>query len=155
MLGLVGGAWAGGPPWGVTGALVVAALAAAGGRWLGPRRYRLVLDAGGVRVGRLLSTVVVPWAEVAAFGVVETWTGRRGRILALAVCRHGVDLAITVPALTFAETGWRIGSGPRPADAVEGHRPAVLAPVGGWAEAEGVPVVASDVDSWWELRRPG
>jgi hypothetical protein len=154
VVGLLAGFAAGSPAWGAIGIALGGATGATSGWWLGPRRYVLRLDAGGVRIGRLLRTVTVPWSEVRAFGVAETWSGRRGRLIGLAVCRAGVALPIAVPALTFRENGWgRIGSSPRPDEAVEAHRPRLLEPVRAWAEAKQVPTVATDVDSWWELHQ--
>jgi len=152
VTGLLAGFVAGHPALGVLG-IVLGGAAGAGAGWvLGPRRHVLRVDAGGVRIGRLLRTVAIPWSEVRAFGVAETWSGRRGRMIGLAVCRAGVGLPIAVPALTYREHGWgRIGSAPRPDEAVEVHRPHLLEPVRAWAEARQVPTVATDIDSWWEL----
>jgi hypothetical protein len=157
VIGLLAGFVAGHPGWGVAGLLLGAAVGAAAGRWLGPRRYRLRLDADGVHIGRLARSVSLPWADVRAFGVAESWSGRRGRRIGLAVCRVGVDLPVAVPALTFREPGWgRIGGdGPRPEEVVEAHRPGLLGPVQAWAEVMNVPTVAADVDSWWEIHQDG
>jgi hypothetical protein len=153
VTGLLAGFVAGHPAWGVLGIALGGAAGAAAGWVLGPRRHVLRIDAGGVRIGRLLRTVTIPWSDVRAFGVAETWSGRRGRMIGLAVCRSGVGLPIAVPALTYRENGWgRIGSGPRPDEAVEAHRPHLLEPVRPWAEAKQVPTIATDVDSWWELQ---
>jgi hypothetical protein len=154
VVGLLAGFVAGSPAWGALGIVLGGAAGAAAGTWLGPRRYVLRLDAGGVRIGRLVRTVTIPWPEVRAFGVAETWSGRRGRLIGLAVCRAGVGLPVAVPALTFRENGWgRIGSAPRPDEAVELHRPRLLEPVRAWAEAKQVPTIATDVDSWWEIHQ--
>lgn len=154
VIGLLVGFVAGHPAWGGLGIVLGGATGATAGRWLGPRRYVLRLDARGVRIGRLLRSVTIPWSDVRAFGVAETWSGRRGRMIGLAVCRVDVVLPVAVPALTFRENGWgRIGSSPRPDEAVEAHRPRLLEPVRAWAEAKQVPTVSSDVDSWWEIHQ--
>jgi hypothetical protein len=154
VAGLLAGFVVGHPAWGVLGIVLGGAAGAAAGWVLGPRRHVLRIDADAVRIGRLLRTVTIPWSEVRAFGVAETWSGRRGRMIGLAVCRAGVGLPIAVPALTYRENGWgRIGAAPRPDEAVEAHRPLLLEPVRAWAEAREVPTVAADVDSWWEIHQ--
>ncbi len=135
--------------WGVAGLAAGAVLGLALGSVAGPRRHHLVVDAEGVRIGRLLTTVHIPWQEVAAFGRREDWHGRSGRVVGLAVCRRGAVLPIAVPALTYTASPWRVGRG-HPLDRLAPHREAVLEPIRCWAEAKAVPVVSDDLDLWWD-----
>ncbi|MCU1353043.1 MAG: hypothetical protein JWM05_2252 [Acidimicrobiales bacterium] len=155
LAGAAVGAVVGAVGWGRAGifGLVVGAAAGAGvGALVGPRRQRLRIDADGLRIGRLLETVHVPWDEVAALGVEDGWTGRRGRTTAVGVCRRGDEWPTLVPALTFHAAGFRLGATP-PADVLAPHRARALGLVAPWAQARSVPLVAGDLDDWWDRHR--
>ncbi len=137
---------------GLTGVLLGGAFGALGGALAGPRRYRLTVDREGVAIGRLTGTVRIRWADVGAVGIEDGWQGRRGVTAALAVGRRGDDWPITVPALSFQASGFRVG-GRRPQDRLAEHRATLLPAIGAWAEARGVPVVPAHLDDWWDRNR--
>lgn len=129
----------------------VAAGSMAGWR-LGPRRYRLVLDEGGITVGRLLGQGRIPWSEVAAFGRDEGWYGRRGRSVGLAICRRGEPRPVPVRALTWHASGFRVGAA-RPEEVLAPFGEQALEPVRDWAAHRDVPVVEDHVADWWDSRQ--
>lgn len=137
---------------GLVALVLGAAVGAGAGRLAGPRRYRLRLDHTGVAIGRLLTTVDIPWAEVVAFGIEDGWQGRRGVTTAPAVGRRGDEWPTTVPALAYHASGFRVG-GTRPEDQLAPHRATLLDGVRGWAEARGVALVETDLDDWWDRNR--
>lgn len=133
--------------------LVVGALAGAfAAQLLGPRRWRLVLDGDGVTVVRLVGKVHIPWVEVVAFGIEDGWQGRRGVTAALAVARRGDEWPVTVPALAYHASGFRIGA-VRPEQQLAPYRSQLLEHVRAWAEAYDVMLVDGDIDDWWDRNR--
>lgn len=112
-------------------------------------RWHLRLDEAGVHVGRLAGVTSTRWDQIAALGVTEGPHGRSGRTLGLAVCIRGEVLPRPVPALTWTASGLRAGR-PHAADRLECHRADALAPVEAWAAWAGTPVIAEDLDTWWD-----
>ena len=134
------------------GVIIGAALGAAIGLALGPRRFHLRIDPDGVAIGRLRGTVRIPWAAVGAFGIEEGWMGRRGRTMGLAVGRRGDEWPLSVPALTYHASGFRVGA-QRPEDQLAPYRSTLLELVAPWARARSVPVIEADLDDWWDRHR--
>jgi Bacterial PH domain len=122
------------------------------GLFWGPRRLTLHIDEDGVEIGKLTSRRVLPWPEIAAFGIDEGPWGRSGRTLGLAVCHRGELQPVPVGTLTYTASAFR-WHGTRPDERLEVHRTPALEPVRAWAEWAGVPVVEAAVDRWWD-RQP-
>lgn len=137
---------------GWVGLIVGSLLGVAVGLVTGPRRLHLTVDERGVRIGRILDTVHVPWEDIAAFGIQDGWQGRRGRTAALAVGRRGDEWPITVPALSYTAAGFRVGATP-PEEQLAPYRAELLHPVVDWARARRVTVVEADLDDWWDRSR--
>jgi len=137
---------------GLAGVLVGAAVGALLGVVAGPRRYHLTLDADGVVIGRLAGSLRIPWADVGAVGIEDGWQGRRGATTALAVGRRGDEWPIAVPALAYSASGFRVGA-LRPEEQLAPHRAGLLPDIAPFAEAHGVPVIASGLDDWWDRNR--
>ncbi|MDQ6697893.1 MAG: hypothetical protein M3Z46_10615, partial [Actinomycetota bacterium] len=106
----------------------------------------------GVVIGRLAGPVHIPWADVGAVGIEDGWQGRRGVTTALAVGRRGDDWPIVVPALAYHASGFRIGA-QRPEEQLAPYRAALLPTISPWAQAHRVPVIASNLDDWWDRNR--
>lgn len=136
-------------PWGWTALVVGTVLGGLVAAISGPLRYRLRVDASGIRIGRLTSVVTMPWPDVLAIGRREDWHGRSGRMVGLAICRRGDLLPVPVPALTWTASAMRFG-GDHPIDRLARYRSAAIDPIRAWATWMEVPVVEGDLDAWWD-----